>query len=155
MEPFFHSLRERWTFAPDRRSGWPGQDEGEQVNRDELVFSVEGTIATPAVPITLTEAGLREREHLQEWVLAHPELLGADAPTTAEEALAVEGTSSSQDSKGNACGLFPGYQHGSCQSKGRPRGHGQCPGTVLRYPKFRRLLVDKNVRRSGLLPTQR
>lgn len=48
------------------------------MNRDEFVFGVAGSIATPAVSITLAEAGLREREHLQEWVLAHPEMLGTD-----------------------------------------------------------------------------
>lgn len=48
------------------------------MNRDELVFGVAGSTATPAVSITLAQAGLREREHLQEWVLAHPEMLGAD-----------------------------------------------------------------------------
>lgn len=44
----------------------------------ERVYTVEGAIAAPATPITLAEAGLRERSDLQEWILAHPEILGAD-----------------------------------------------------------------------------
>lgn len=44
---------------------------------DELVYQVAGAEAKRATPITLAEAGLREREHLQEWVLAHSEMLGA------------------------------------------------------------------------------
>jgi hypothetical protein len=43
---------------------------------NELVFTVEGSTAHTAKPISLAEAGLRERQHLQEWVLAHPEMLG-------------------------------------------------------------------------------
>ncbi|MGY1659634.1 hypothetical protein ACI78Q_00230 [Geodermatophilus sp. SYSU D00705] len=43
---------------------------------DELLYTVDGAAAVRATPITLAEAGLREREHLQEWVLAHPEMLG-------------------------------------------------------------------------------
>lgn len=39
---------------------------------DELVFSVVHAVEA----ISLADAGLREREHLQEWVLAHPEVLG-------------------------------------------------------------------------------
>lgn len=42
----------------------------------ELVFSVDGSAATPAQPVSLAEAGLRERVDLQEWVIAHPQILG-------------------------------------------------------------------------------
>jgi hypothetical protein len=44
----------------------------------ELVFTVDGTKAEPARPVSLAEAGLRERRDLQEWVIAHPEILGPD-----------------------------------------------------------------------------
>ena len=47
-----------------------------QVVAEEQLYIVDGATATPATRISLTEAGLREREHLQEWVLAHPEILG-------------------------------------------------------------------------------
>jgi hypothetical protein len=42
------------------------------------VFTVSDGNASPAVAVTFAEAGLREREHLQEWVLAHPQILGED-----------------------------------------------------------------------------
>lgn len=44
----------------------------------ELVFTVDSGVANAATPISFIEAGLREREHLQEWILAHPEILGTD-----------------------------------------------------------------------------
>ena len=43
---------------------------------DELVFTVSGAEAKPVRATTLPEIGLSERQHLQEWVLAHPEILG-------------------------------------------------------------------------------
>jgi hypothetical protein len=43
---------------------------------DEVVFAVAGSTAEPAERISMEEAGLREREHLQEWVIAHPEIIG-------------------------------------------------------------------------------
>jgi hypothetical protein len=42
----------------------------------EFLFSVANSTATAATPITLAEAVLRERDPLQEWVIAHPEILG-------------------------------------------------------------------------------
>src|SRR5439155_113936 len=41
-------------------------------------FTVVGSAATLATPISLSDAGLRERADLQEWVLAHPSILGPD-----------------------------------------------------------------------------
>jgi hypothetical protein len=45
---------------------------------DEIVFEVNQSQATRAKPISLEEAGLRERDHLQEWVIANPDVLGED-----------------------------------------------------------------------------
>jgi hypothetical protein len=52
---------------------------------DELVFTVAGATASPAQPVSLEEAGLRERSHLQEWVIAHPQILGPDVRVIAFE----------------------------------------------------------------------
>lgn len=43
---------------------------------DELLFTVDGSKAHSATPISLADAGLKERQDLQEWVLEHPEILG-------------------------------------------------------------------------------
>jgi len=43
---------------------------------NELVYQVAGAAAVRATPITLAQAGLKEREHLQQWVLEHSEMLG-------------------------------------------------------------------------------
>jgi hypothetical protein len=49
----------------------------------EMVFTVSGSSAAVAQPISLADAGLTERGHLQEWVLAHPEMLGPDVMVVA------------------------------------------------------------------------
>ncbi|HYZ07015.1 MAG TPA: hypothetical protein VE709_00165 [Pseudonocardiaceae bacterium] len=51
----------------------------------ETVFTVSDTIATAAQQIGLAAAGFKERQHLQEWVIAHPEVLGADVKIVAFE----------------------------------------------------------------------
>lgn len=51
----------------------------------ELVYRVQGTSAQPMKVSTLEAAGLREREHLQEWVLANPEILGDDVLVVTSE----------------------------------------------------------------------
>lgn len=51
----------------------------------ELVFTVNGATATAATPIGLAQAGLKERQHLQEWVIAHPEVLGSSIKIVAFE----------------------------------------------------------------------
>src|SRR4051794_32365952 len=52
---------------------------------EEMVFTVSESVATPATPIELSEVGLREREHLQEWVVQSPALLGPDVLIVATE----------------------------------------------------------------------
>lgn len=45
---------------------------------DEQLFRVNGSRATAAVAVSLEQAGLKERADLQEWVIAHPEMIGPD-----------------------------------------------------------------------------
>ncbi|MFD3676072.1 hypothetical protein [Streptomyces sp. NPDC058613] len=40
------------------------------------LFTVDGGSATPVSPTTLAAEGMLERQHLQEWVIAHPQVLG-------------------------------------------------------------------------------
>jgi hypothetical protein len=46
--------------------------------QEEHLFRIEAGKAFAATPMTLTEAGLKEREDLQEWIIEHPEILGED-----------------------------------------------------------------------------
>jgi endonuclease NucS-like protein len=52
---------------------------------DALLFSVDGINAVPARRISLAEAGLLERKHLQQWVIDHPELIGRGIKVVAFE----------------------------------------------------------------------
>ena len=45
---------------------------------EEQLYTAEGAKATPAERVTLANAGLLERQHPQEWVIAHPEILGEE-----------------------------------------------------------------------------
>jgi len=45
---------------------------------DEIIFTVDGVDAVPAQRISLAKAGLLERQHLQQWVINHPELIDSD-----------------------------------------------------------------------------
>jgi hypothetical protein len=40
------------------------------------LFTVEGALAAPIAPTALAAEGLHERQHLQEWVIANPQVLG-------------------------------------------------------------------------------
>jgi hypothetical protein len=51
----------------------------------EELFVVSGATAQPAQRASLAEAGLLERQHLQEWVIANPQLLGADVKIITSE----------------------------------------------------------------------
>jgi len=53
--------------------------------RSERVFTIEGATAVPASSVSLAGARLRERGHLQAWVLVHPEILGDDLLIITEE----------------------------------------------------------------------
>lgn len=52
---------------------------------DEFVFSVSPNGALPAHPVSLADAGFRERDDLQEWVIEHPEILGEGVMVVAFE----------------------------------------------------------------------
>jgi hypothetical protein len=51
----------------------------------ELVFTVEHAAAIGATPVSFADAGLRERDDLQEWVLSHPQILGDDLMVVTSE----------------------------------------------------------------------
>jgi len=42
------------------------------------LFVIQGNAASVAEPFLLSDAGIRERQDLLEWVTAHPEVLGDD-----------------------------------------------------------------------------
>ncbi len=52
---------------------------------DEFLLSVADKQSTVVAATALPQLGLKEREHLQEWVLAHPEVLGAGVAVVTSE----------------------------------------------------------------------
>ncbi len=42
-----------------------------------MLFTVAGSVATPAQQVSLREAGFEERSDLEDWLLSNPEILGA------------------------------------------------------------------------------
>ncbi len=52
---------------------------------DEFLLSVNDKQSQVVGPSALPQLGLKEREHLQEWVLAHPELLGTGVGVVTSE----------------------------------------------------------------------
>ena len=45
--------------------------------REELLIAVNGSSSQALTPVSLEGLGLLEREHLQQWVLDNPDVLGA------------------------------------------------------------------------------
>jgi RecB family endonuclease NucS len=72
---------------------------------DEVVFAVMGSVANAAERISLADAGLREREHLQEWVIAHPEIIGPDVMIVTFEFDKWSSTSGEQKDRLDVLGL--------------------------------------------------
>lgn len=52
---------------------------------DERVFQVDEEGAVPVSSMKLSEAGFREREHLEQWVIEHPQILGDDIMIITDE----------------------------------------------------------------------
>lgn len=52
---------------------------------DELLFMIDGARAVGVAPVNLSDLGLQERSHLQEWVLAHPDVLGSGVEVVTKE----------------------------------------------------------------------
>lgn len=50
-----------------------------------MLFSVEGAVATSVSTVSMSELGLQERLHLQQWILAHPQVLGPDVAVISSE----------------------------------------------------------------------
>src|SRR5262245_51023354 len=51
----------------------------------EHLFVIDGQVATPATPTSLSKLGFQERRHLQEWVIANPQVLGDDVLVVTSE----------------------------------------------------------------------
>jgi len=54
-------------------------------NNSELVFAFKNKTAQPIKPTDLASLGLKEREHLQSWVVDHPAIIGPDVMVVSVE----------------------------------------------------------------------
>lgn len=45
---------------------------------EDQLYSVSESVAVAAEPVTLQDVGLKERQHLQEWVIKYPAILGPE-----------------------------------------------------------------------------
>lgn len=52
---------------------------------DELLFTVANKNPSPAKEVTLVDAGLKERSDIEEWVIAHPAIIGPDVMIISSE----------------------------------------------------------------------
>jgi RecB family endonuclease NucS len=52
---------------------------------DEILFTIEKDMATEVDRVDLSDLDLQERAHLQEWILAHPKVLGPDVTIITSE----------------------------------------------------------------------
>lgn len=63
----------------------------------ELVFTVDQSKPSRATKIGLDEAGLKERAHLQEWILTDPQILGSDTMVVTSEFASWAGMDGAKD----------------------------------------------------------
>lgn len=52
---------------------------------DEVLFTVEADKAERVDRVSMADLGLEERKHLQEWIISHPEVLGAGVKVITSE----------------------------------------------------------------------
>ena len=97
------------------------------MNKGELLLHVigDGATATAVATSTLEAAGLLERQHLQEWIVAHPEILGVGVKIVAIEYNAWVAGADAQRDRLDILGLDPDGRLVVAELK---RGH--APDTV-------------------------
>jgi len=72
---------------------------------DEFVFSVSGASATPLTQVPIAGLSFTERQHLQEWIIANPRVLGPDVRVITFEFAQWTATSSPPKDRLDVLGL--------------------------------------------------